>query len=409
MLGKYFERESLGRGRYIHTQHIDQIAYDDNGWKPIISDWLDGGDGSHIITASPFLVTVNSDGGRNLHPTRELDKFVTFERPWVKSGVSWIQPAWNQFTREGNLLSSINQFFNAYFLHYGPGLKFGFLLKNYIPQDRLIAFPVGLTGLTRQGTTIYDGENPVMRMRPLRVWDHDLYGENEPAESSYPIAHELVNRDGQWYIQMTLPIEVTGMTVPFVDPTFETQPDAAAGKDTVLYDTQDYDHSTNQILLIAQGTRHSVFEFDLSSIPSGATCLSAVFTLKSLFGGTHSGSVYSLHSNVSTWTEVATWSNYKAATAWPGSSGALTAGVDYESGAIGTFSQTGAGYVNMSLSPSRIAEWFGAVNTNYGVTIGQTGTINVQVYSSDYTVAADRPKLTVEYSTHSPLPRHERI
>jgi hypothetical protein len=120
--------------------------------------------------------------------------------------------------------------------------------------------------------------------------------------------------------------------------------------------------------------------------------------------------IYSLHSNVATWVETeATWNDYKSSTAWPGSGGARTSGTDYEADASpptitfpasspDTEAQADLTTGN-NLTAARIAGWFGAVNTNYGIGIAITGsTSGRQWHSSSAATAGYRPKLVIEYT-----------
>jgi hypothetical protein len=193
---------------------------------------------------------------------------------------------------------------------------------------------------------------------------------------------------------------------------FSDQPAEASAKDSYVDSTNPTNnYGTAAILDMDSGDEHTFIEFDLSSIPAGATCDSATLSLWSAESATAVAyDIYSLHSNVSTWTEAGiTWNNYKAATAWPGSGGGSTSGTDYEADAspptitfpassIDTEAQADLTSGN-NLTAARIAGWFGAANTNYGLVIGVTGATGTRSWhSSSVATAGYRPKITVTYT-----------
>ena len=132
--------------------------------------------------------------------------------------------------------------------------------------------------------------------------------------------------------------------------TFETQPAAAAGKDTWAnkpLPTLNYGGGAELFFNSGSSYDRKVFiEFDCSSIPAGSVVTSAELELtiaNQALGPGESISAYSLHSNVADWTEGGlTYNDYKASTPWPGSAGCGTAGTDYESSSLGS----GSGPVN---------------------------------------------------------------
>src|SRR3990167_6427689 len=153
---------------------------------------------------------------------------------------------------------------NVYISHGGHYIKLCILLKNgWQPVGDQFAFPVGLTGLTRTGDTLYRDGEPVLLLRKPVVYDLD-----DPKDTR-PIAHEFVSVAGQPYILFTLH-DLTGMVRPLVDPQFSSQPDAAAGKDTYIRSSAPFNARNNGVhilLLLSSGTK-GLIEFDCSGIPS---------------------------------------------------------------------------------------------------------------------------------------------
>lgn len=163
-------------------------------------------------------------------------------------------------------------------------------------------------------------------------------------------------------------------------------------------------------------------KFNLSSIPSGATCTSAKLYVYHSYatgdGPSITVNIYSIAAANADW--VAGTKNIALAaagescwnarhadgsggvtTAWAGSAGCNTAGTDYESTAIGSFAFNGADAIGteyaIDLTPARVQGWFGAVNTNYGV-IWIPSANSGHVAQSSNATTAYRPKLVVTYT-----------
>lgn len=192
------------------------------------------------------------------------------------------------------------------------------------------------------------------------------------------------------------------------DPTFESQPAPAAGKDTWTNKptpSVNYETSTELYLNASSAYDRKIFvEFDCSSIPAGSVASSVDLDLTVGNQALDAGETiyaYSLHSNVAEWTEGGlTYDDYTSLTSWPGSAGCNTADTDYESGALGSgsgpVSKNSA--VTVSLSTTRIDGWYGASNTNYGLVLEMGGSSGfASFYSSDYGTASYRPKLSITY------------
>lgn len=204
-------------------------------------------------------------------------------------------------------------------------------------------------------------------------------------------------------------------------PTLTLQPDAAAGKDTLVISTIPTFNFGISPQGITSVVSRGLFFFDLSSISSSATCISAIFTLyqvNSGVAGAFTLTAYAIAAGNAGWIEGTKsgalagagepcW-NAKAAdgaggvtTAWAGTAGLNTATTDYLAAALGTVSgnhsdPNGTPY-SMSLTASVVQGWFGAVNTNYGIIV-RVGAVSGGIGLSDHATAAYRPKLVVDYT-----------
>lgn len=189
-------------------------------------------------------------------------------------------------------------------------------------------------------------------------------------------------------------------------PTVTVYPTADTHIDSTV-PTTPQGSSTSLYLNVGPSTkRRALLRFDLSSIPSYATCTSATLTLTSNVSGQPSIAlnVYSLASGVSDWTDTAaTWNNYKSGTAWPGSAGALTPGTDYEATLLGSGTVSPSTPATISLSTSRIEDWFGGSSLNYGLLVAAASQYH-GVGSVDNVTPAKRPTLEVVYSVPDPDP-----
>ena len=416
------EVEELGRGRYRHVQHIKPVAYEDHGLRAIDSGWRDSGVPGlpHLVTAAKLMTSVADDGMRRLHPTREADRYLEVGAPYVKVGGVWQKVGFAGALRDGNRITWSRPQADLTITHGGHFAKLDIeLLGGYVPEDGLVAFPVGIQGLTRQGGLILADGEPVMRLRAPVVTDGD-----DPLDVR-PIAGEFVSLDGQPYYLMRLP-SLAGMARPIVDPTLELQPDESTSRDTCLtsYVSGVANWGTGNTLQLKDASRRGLIAFDLSSIASGMLCLSALFDIYQSWQQTaRTTSIYAVKAANGDWIEGVSNGTQalagepcwiaKAAdgaggvtTAWAGSAGLSTPGTDYESVAIGSWVNSvgggGGGHETAPLTPSVVQGWFGLA-TNPGMLLWgvQTDGYENQAYSSVSGVP-DAPKLTVEYME----PRH---
>ncbi len=243
----------------------------------------------------------------------------------------------------------------------------------------------------------------------------DLY-----SHSSY-----YLNKKGnRVYVSVCVPkIWLDNAVYPiYIDPTFETQPNAADGKDNYLGfqgTIANYGISTT---LMGYGNTQRVIliEFDLSSIPDSAKCNSATLSLwynsdRSTSGNDRTWYVREVSSANGDWTE----GTKNGATAGTGESCRLykaynttywdyddqTDGFNWDNDTQGV--NIGTAIVNnpvtgeevrFSLSPSAVEDWFGTSNENYGIALIVSSYDGSHfLRSSDNSTVSQRPKLVVVY------------
>ena len=308
----------------------------------------------------------------------------------------------------------------AYVENTWKRINTGFVLKNSNAPTGL-RFEISFTGLTYNFTT---GE--LTSTTDGLVWGYitpetftDANGLDVPVTTTY---------DGT-YLQWTL--DPTGFTYPISNEPL-TFTDGYGGNVDTAKDTlvASGDSSNNYgvatyLLRSVNGQDHAgLVEFDLSSISATATCDSATFYVYRYSATTaraYTFNIYSIAVDNADWAEGAkngsaagngepNW-NYRLAgetTAWHGSAGLSTSGEDFEASEIGNFSGNesdaeGTEY-SADLTAARVEDWFGAINTNYGIKLhndAYPGQGSYAACSSDHATEAYRPKLVVEYEEGS--------
>ncbi|MEI6327441.1 MAG: DNRLRE domain-containing protein [Candidatus Roizmanbacteria bacterium] len=189
--------------------------------------------------------------------------------------------------------------------------------------------------------------------------------------------------------------------------TLTLQPDSTAGIDTFIDQANPTTNFGTTSPLQSRGPyftsqRNMLFKFDLSSIPVASTIKSGALTLwvDTNQGAEDNLTMYRIMPANAGWTESgANWNTLDGSTAWAGSVGANTSGVDYSSTLMGTgpFGLGNGGQYSFSLAASEIQLMFA---TNNGFIVkgnGPTGDSD-PARSSDYGTAGNRPKLVVNYT-----------
>ncbi len=353
-----------------------------------------------IACASRLMCSVADDGMRRIHPTREADRYLEIGAPYVKVSGVWQKVTFSNVVRTKNLLAWTRPQANLAIWHGGHFVKLAIELKNgYVPEDGLIAFPVGLMGLTRSGANILADGVPVSRLRVPVAYDAD----NET--DTRPIGWQFITLNSQPYLVLTLP-SLAGMSRPVIDPTLELQPDPTAGLDVRLREDQpttNYGTHTSLIVGFSPGTYfryRTLIKFDLSSLPDDATVTSATLSLYMYSeSSTNNESLY-VYRQKRAWVESqATWNSYATGSSWAVAGG--FGADDCEQSYIGSLALSAtesAGWKNVSLTPTTKA----GLDLGNGWLLKMSGEANsseYDFYSSDYTTDTSlRPKLVVEYT-----------
>ena len=160
---------------------------------------------------------------------------------------------------------------------------------------------------------------------------------------------------------------------------------------TLLADGDDPSSSGNDLA--------SLILWDLSSIPPGSTVDSAEIEIE-VFNV--SGGAYDIYEMKRDWFETgATWNIYSPGNAWetPGASGAGDRG----SSILATITAGSLGSYKVILNTDGLAVvqgWVDTPSSNHGVIIANSSTTDgLDFWSSEYSTASQRPRLTVRYSS----------
>lgn len=418
LLNTCTELDDLGAGQFRHTGYVKPVAYRDGTLlRRIAINWLDSGisERPHIVTRAPIMVSMGNDGLRRIHPTREIDRYVEVGAPYLWLGGSWQKASLGSPDRQGNLLQWITTNANMYIYMGGHFVKLAILLKGgWAPPGGQFAFPVGLTGLTRNGNQLLADGVPVMQFSKPMVFDYDNLDDRRDMLSQF------VQVGGQWYVLFTLP-DLTGMSRPLIDPTLTLQPDAAAGQDCFMnVAVPDQDNQTNtQIGAQIQTNIRGLLRFDLSSIPGGAATTSATLSLwrsSSWHNGAATRTWHRILAANAGWTEPASW-NYadgsiSGLVRWAGDAGGdggadagcTQAGTDYAAAVLcsrAVDAEALNAQLDFIMSTSEVDSMIAANQGMIGY--ANTGWQNKYVWSSDHTTAAYRPKIVINYSAGGPV------
>ena len=219
--------------------------------------------------------------------------------------------------------------------------------------------------------------------------------------------------------------DVTGAVFPVtIDPDFSVT--SAAG-DTYLnsyYTARNWGAATS---ISISGSNRTLFKFDCSSVPSGATPSAAniKITKSDYYSNSRNVTIswYSISQANGDWIEGTGNGGANAAsgepcyagkvangsggvtTTWAGSAGMNTANTDYENTVLasGTANRADAADTQYTYNLNangltRIAGWFGATNTNYGLMVTASDD-HGSYHTSEAATAGYRPVLTVTYTT----------
>ena len=196
---------------------------------------------------------------------------------------------------------------------------------------------------------------------------------------------------------------------PYNADTYSSQPDGAAGTDTrITSSTPDTNSGTVAYLHIGEDNtsssiRRTLITFDLSSIPADATINSATLSLWQEADLSDNNRTLRVYRSKRAWVETqATWNIYSTGNSWQ-TAGGFGAN-DTEQTDIGSraFTSTEAnGEKQWTLTASAIQEMVAGTFANNGFMVKADTETNdlYRFWSSDYTTAAERPKLVIDYTT----------
>jgi cell division septation protein DedD len=201
--------------------------------------------------------------------------------------------------------------------------------------------------------------------------------------------------------------------------TYTSQPDGTAGLDTLMQsDNPTTNFGTNTILNIgehnaATSTNRSLLKFDLSSIPNNAIINSATLSLWQSAEDSNNAETLRVYRSLRAWVESqATWNVFSTGNNWGSAGGYGGADSDTAQLASREFSATEAnGEKQFVFEASGLAALQSFVNgsaTNNGFLLKADNELNDLYHfrSSDWTTAAERPKLVIDYTvpTDTPTP-----
>lgn len=304
LFSTHVEREELGSGRFRSTLHIKKIAHRRNGvLRRIKAEWAQGdANFPHVALDADTLCYTAGDGMRRLCPTGDPARYFEIGGPMLYLGGKWQKVALGQATRSANRISWQTANADLNILHGGHFIKLEIPLKNgWQPPTGRVAFPVGLNGLTRDGSDLLADGKVVMRMNAPNVYDAANPADIRDVGVTFPLV------SGQRYALLTLP-DLTGMASPVIDPTFTDGPggDVTTSKDTnPRSNAPTYNYGTSWDLAGYQGV--GLIKFDLSSIDAAMDCSSATMSLYHYASTTTNRAgtayVYSVASGNAAWIE----------------------------------------------------------------------------------------------------------
>lgn len=424
LISAYVDQDDLGGGRYRNEIAMRPIAVREQGsLLRMVQNFADG-DVTYpqVVNRAPLRLRAGNDGMRRMYPIPgNDDAYLEMGAPFVQVGGQWTQIGLGTPSRTGHTLTWTRPQTITTVQHGGHFVDLQIELRNgFVPENSRIAFPVGLTGLTRSGLNIQRGGVTVARLRPFAMIDAA-----NPFDIR-PIAHQFTMLGGQAYLVLTLP-DLTGMVRPTIDPTLELQPDATAGMDTWIrpntidgantfnYGISDLLVTGGDIVTASPRNIRAMLKFDLTSIPSSATLGLASLILHCISEADATDYTVGAHRAITQWYEGAknaaapdggqdgsTWSlrNANGSLAWGAEGG--QSDTDYVASATDSVVITGANADFTWDVTADAANFVSVALTNYGwwmINASETTIDSRKRFSSsDDATAAQRPKLAVEYT-----------
>jgi hypothetical protein len=184
---------------------------------------------------------------------------------------------------------------------------------------------------------------------------------------------------------------------PYVSYAGTTDTKIASGKATTNYGTAttfDVDGDPDIAALL---------RWDVSAIPTGSIIVSAAIDLYVTNSTKQNYEVYALQR---AWDELsATWQRFVSNSSWSGAG--ATGSADHGSAVLGQLGPGGTGIQRITLNAAGIAAvqaWINDPNSNFGIILQDyAASDGMDFYSSEYSTAARRPKLVINYETPAPV------
>jgi len=407
------EQDDLGGGRFRSiiglrpTAHLYEGAYrrNDNDWKVATEVGF-----AKSVSASNIAVDLKGDGTRRMYPTGDRRVYVEIGAPQSKAAGEFAKAPYSVATlaTAANKVSWASEYTDLRVIHAGHYVKVECeLLKGFVPESKLLAFPLVLSGLTLEKGTLLQEGKPVGRLRDMIVYDAD-----NPLDVR-PVAYEVMQVKDAVVLMATLP-DVRGMARPVVDPTFEAQPNEAAGKDTFIYGGVEntWNWGTFTTLDVGNqggGATRTLIAYDLATVPDAFT--SAVLSLCAVADVSTNARTYRVYRQKRAWVEGtragaadspatgATWSRYNTTSNWAAGGGFHAN--DCEQTDIGNRAFSATETLN------EFKDFLLTPTTKAGLDLGNGWMVKADTEigdrydfaSSDYALDPTlRPKLTVEYA-----------
>lgn len=404
------ETEDLGRGRFRHTQHLRPIAHMRNG------------------VMRPMGYTFGQSGAVDMPVGVDEAMLVRFAPRIAGKSPLWEvrAPDRSQYARFA-LLGANNVAAKKVSDHeyvYANALNGADLALvyagHYVAADlRLKAGHPSIVSWRMDAQAGFDPKT--MTLGDMTIREPVLLPpERDMDKGSVELKWAVSQESGRYRLDCVLPRgDWRGWTL---DPTLALQPDAAAGKDTLLspWDggVRNYGASRETI---GNFWTHMV-AFNVSSIPSTATVTSATasffITRVGTAGGISTWRFYRILPG-NTWVEGTQhnalaragepcWNARQAdgaggvTASWLGSAGCATPGVDYAATAVGSFTTytTPGVFADASLAIAAVQLWIADPSNNEGLRWLRVSsyTRDAVFALSEYATAEARPKLVVEYT-----------
>jgi len=323
------EQTELGGGRFESVHHIKPVAHNHRGTlKRNVLAYESKGDLARplVLDRAPLTAKMATDGSAHFHPTRDDNVWVGFGAPQMKAGTQFSPVAVSAPSlSKVQAVAWDNPNFTMEWIHGGHFASW--LMRPRagwkVPGGTLL-FPVTMAGLELKGDTFLSRGEPVCSLRAPYV--HDLANLMDVR----PVKYEWVTV-GKGLALVLSGIKTDGMQDPEIEPTLELQPDASAGKDTII-DSGNPTFNNGVSVYSAIGwfnastSYKQLLQFVLTSIPSTAMVAAATLFLSLKTPDSTQSYNYGAYRILQAWIEGtgngsatgngATWNTYDGVNNW---------------------------------------------------------------------------------------------